>query len=201
MSHRSAYLPGMPKSNIATENSLTGRFLIAMPHMGDPRFARSVVFLCSHGEDGAMGLILNKEAESISFDDLLDQLGIEKANITPLTILNGGPVETGRGFVLHSRDYFQEGSIGVTDDVALTATVEILRAIAEGGGPRKRLLALGYAGWGQGQLESEIQANGWLISEADDDILFGPDLERKWDKALAKLGVDPAAPSGAAGRA
>lgn len=148
-----------------------------------------------------MGLILNKEAESISFDDLLDQLGIEKANITPLTILNGGPVETGRGFVLHSRDYFQEGSIGVTDDVALTATVEILRAIAEGGGPRKRLLALGYAGWGQGQLESEIQANGWLISEADDDILFGPDLERKWDKALAKLGVDPAALSGAAGRA
>ncbi len=191
----------MPKSNIDSDYSLTGRFLIAMPHMGDPRFARSVVFLCSHGEEGAMGLIVNKEAENISFDDLLDQLEIDDVTVNQLTVHNGGPVETGRGFVLHSRDYFQEGSIGVTDDVALTATVEILRAIAAGGGPRKRLLALGYAGWGQGQLESEIQANGWLISEADEDILFGFDLERKWDQVLAKLGVDPAALSGAAGRA
>jgi len=180
----------MPKSNTTTSDaSLTGRFLIAMPTMGDQRFARSVVFLCAHGDEGAMGLIVNKEAEGVSFDDLLDQLDIEGAAINALTIHNGGPVETGRGFVLHSRDYFEEGSVGVTDD------------IAQGGGPRKRLLALGYAGWGEGQLESEIQANGWLIADADEDILFDEDLERKWDRALAKLGVDPAALSGASGRA
>lgn len=148
-----------------------------------------------------MGLVVNKEADNISFDDLLEQLGIDDPTINALPIHNGGPVETGRGFVLHSRDYFQEGSIEVTDSVAMTATVEILRSIAEGGGPRKRLLALGYAGWGQGQLESEIQANGWLIADADDDILFSFDVERKWAQALANLGVDPAALSGTAGRA
>lgn len=202
MPQRAAYVHWMPKSKSTTfDDSLTGRFLIAMPQMGDPRFARSVVFLCAHGDEGAMGLIVNKVADGVGFDDLLDQLGIEGATINALTIHNGGPVETGRGFVLHSRDYFDEGSVGVTDDVALTATIEVLRAIAQGGGPRKRLLALGYAGWGEGQLESEIQANGWLIADADEHILFDEDLERKWDKALAKLGVDPAALSGASGRA
>lgn len=183
------------------DSPLIGRFLIAMPHMGDPRFARSVVFLCAHGEEGAMGLIVNQEAENADFEDLLDQLGIEEVRISSLPIHNGGPVESGRGFVLHSRDYIEEGSVGVTDDVALTATIEILRAIARGGGPRKRLLALGYAGWEQGQLESEIQANGWLIADADEDILFDDDLDGKWDRALAKLGVDPAALSRTAGRA
>lgn len=202
MPQRAAYVHWMPKSKSTTfDDSLTGRFLIAMPQMGDPRFARSVVFLCAHGDEGAMGLIVNKVADGVGFDDLLDQLGIEGATINALTIHNGGPVETGRGFVLHSRDYFDEGSVGVTDNIALTATIEVLRAIAQGGGPRKRLLALGYAGWGEGQLESEIQANGWLIADADEHILFDEDLERKWDKALAKLGVDPAALSGASGRA
>ncbi len=172
-----------------------------MPQMGDPRFARTVVFLCAHGDEGAMGLVVNREADNISFDDLLEQLGIDDPTINALPIHSGGPVETGRGFVLHSRDYFQEGSIEVTDSVAMTATVDILRSIAEGGGPRKRLLALGYAGWGQGQLESEIQANGWLIADADDDILFSFDVEQKWLQALANLGVDPAALSGTAGRA
>ncbi|MCA8926827.1 MAG: YqgE/AlgH family protein [Alphaproteobacteria bacterium] len=191
----------MSKSKSASDASLTGRFLIAMPHMGDPRFARSVVFLCAHGDEGAMGLIVNKEAENITFNELLEQLEIEPPPGDMLTVQNGGPVESGRGFVLHSRDYFQEGSVRVTDDVILTATVEVLRSIAGGEGPRRRLLALGYAGWGQGQLESEIQANGWLVSDADDDILFSPDLETKWTRALAKLGVDPAALSGVAGRA
>ena len=148
-----------------------------------------------------MGLIVNKEAENITFNELLEQLEIEPPPGDMLTVQNGGPVESGRGFVLHSRDYFQEGSVRVTDDVILTATVEVLRSIAGGEGPRRRLLALGYAGWGQGQLESEIQANGWLVSDADDDILFSPDLETKWTRALAKLGVDPAALSGVAGRA
>jgi putative transcriptional regulator len=183
------------------DNSLKGRVLIAMPHMGDPNFARTVVFLCAHGEDGAMGLVVNKEADSIEFDDLLDQLGIEENHINAIPVHDGGPVDTGRGFVLHSRDYFQDGSVMVTDDIAMTATVEILRSIAEGGGPRKRLLALGYAGWAPGQLENEIQANGWLITDADDDVLFSYELEQKWNGALQKLGIDPAALSGTAGRA
>ncbi len=148
-----------------------------------------------------MGLVVNREAESIEFDDLLDQLGIEDGYASAMTVHHGGPVDTGRGFVLHSRDYFQEGSVAVTDSVAMTATVEILRSIAEGGGPRRRLLALGYAGWAPGQLEDEIQANGWLVSEADDDILFAPNLEEKWQRALGRLGVDPAALSGTAGHA
>lgn len=191
----------MQKLDAASSSSLTGRFLIAMPHMGDPNFARTLVFLCAHGEDGAMGLVVNREAESIDFDDLLDQLGIEETYLSAVTVHHGGPVDTGRGFVLHSRDYFQDGSVMVTDKVAMTATVDILRSIAEGGGPRKHLLALGYAGWAPGQLENEIQQNGWLITDADEDILFGFELEEKWYQALAKLGVDPAALSGAAGRA
>jgi putative transcriptional regulator len=199
----------MPKINLARESSdssppgtsLTGRFLIAMPHMSDPRFARTVIYLCSHGDQGTMGLIINKAADNISFSELLDQLKIEGSSTDSLTVQEGGPVETGRGFVLHSGDYFQEGSIHVSEDIALTATVEILRSIAAGGGPRRRLLALGYAGWGQGQLESEIQANGWLISDSNEDILFGRNLAQKWDQALALMGVDPAALSGAAGRA
>lgn len=181
--------------------SLTGHFLIAMPHMGDPNFARTVVFLCAHGDEGAMGLVVNREADSIEFDDLLEQLGIDDPQINTITVHEGGPVDTGRGFVLHSRDYFQTGSVGVTDTVAMTATVDILRSIADGGGPRKRLLALGYAGWAPGQLENEIHANGWIVANADDDILFGLELEDKWQQALAKLGVDPAALSGTAGRA
>ncbi len=172
-----------------------------MPQMGDPNFARAVVFLCAHSDEGAMGLVVNREADSIEFDDLLEQLGIDDPAIDTVTVHDGGPVDTGRGFVLHSRDYFQTGSIEVTDTVAMTATVDILRSIADGGGPRKRLLALGYAGWGAGQLENEIQANGWLIADANDDILFGLDLEEKWARALASLGIDPAALSGAAGRA
>lgn len=191
----------MSNDRITQSDTLTGRLLIAMPQMGDPNFARTVVFLCAHSEEGAMGLVVNREAESIEFDDLLEQLGIYDPQIDTITIHDGGPVDTGRGFVLHSRDYFQTGSVGVTDSVAMTATVDILRSIAEGGGPRKRLLALGYAGWAPGQLETEIQANGWLIADASEDILFGQELEDKWTKALASLGISPGALSGTAGRA
>jgi putative transcriptional regulator len=191
----------MPTLHASAIDSLTGRFLIAMPQMRDPNFARTVVFLCAHGDQGAMGLVVNREADSIAFDDLLAQLGIHEPQIDAVIVHEGGPVETGRGFVLHSRDYFQSGSIEVTDTVAMTATVDILRSIADGLGPRRRLLALGYAGWAPGQLEGEIQANGWLVSEADEDILFGDDLEHKWQQALARLGVTPGALSGTAGRA
>ena len=140
---------------------LTGQLLIAMPSMSDPRFERTVVYMCAHSEEGAMGLVINKSLESLSFTDLLEQLGVEDSE-ADMSILSGGPVETGRGFVLHSADYDREGSLAVSDNIRLTATIDVLKAIAVGHGPQKRLLALGYAGWAAGQIEGEIQDNGWL---------------------------------------
>ena len=179
---------------------LDGQLLIAMPVMSDPRFARSVIYMCAHSEDGAMGLIINQRASHISFPDLLERLGIinenDEATITDevghMSIHVGGPVETGRGFVLHSSDYFAEDStLPIEDGVCLTATIDILKAIAAGQGPDRAILALGYAGWSPGQLESEIQANGWLSCPADPDIVFDPNLEAKYARALAKIGIDP----------
>ncbi|MGA0315699.1 MAG: YqgE/AlgH family protein [Alphaproteobacteria bacterium] len=170
---------------------LTGQLLVAMPHMEDQRFARSVVYICAHTDDGAMGLILNKLAEAINFSDLLEQLNLPVATVSDKTRVHfGGPVETGRGFVLHSDDFTQEASLLIENGVALTATVDILSAISEGNGPRNYLLALGYEGWAPGQLDSEIQANGWLIAPADTDILFGSKIENKWNTALSTLGID-----------
>ncbi len=191
----------MMADSLSQPDGLAGHFLIAMPQMGDPHFARAVIFVCAHSDEGAMGLVVNREADSIEFEDLLEQLGIDDPQVDTILVHEGGPVDSDRGFVLHSRDYFQKGSVEVTDTVAMTATVDILRSIAIGSGPRRRLLALGYAGWAAGQLENEIQANGWLVADANDDILFGLDLEEKWGKALASLGVDPGALSGTAGRA
>jgi putative transcriptional regulator len=200
--------PEIPESQTEVSD-LIGQFLIAMPHMRDENFARTVVFLCAYGEDGAMGIIVNRKADGIDFDELLDQIsieidtenGTEQERLAQIPVHNGGPVETGRGFVLHSQDYLQRESVQVTDAIAMTASVEILRSIAEGKGPRNRLLALGYAGWSPGQLESEIQANGWLVTPAEEDILFGPDLDAKWTQALKSMGVNPAALSGSVGRA
>jgi len=179
---------------------LDGQLLIAMPVMSDPRFARSVIYMCAHSEDGAMGLIINQRASHISFPDLLERLGIISENdetaitdeVGRMSIHVGGPVETGRGFVLHSCDYFAEDStLPIEDGVCLTATIDILKAIAAGNGPDRAILALGYAGWSPGQLESEIQANGWLSCPADPDIVFDPNLEAKYARALAKIGIDP----------
>ena len=170
---------------------LTGQLLVAMPQMEDQRFARSVVYICAHTEDGAMGLILNKLAEAINFSDLLEQLNLPMDTVSGTTRVHfGGPVETGRGFVLHSDDFTQDASLLIEKGVALTATVDILTAISEGNGPRNYLLALGYAGWAPGQLDSEIHANGWLIAPADTDILFGSKIENKWYNALSNLGID-----------
>ena len=179
---------------------LTGQLLIAMPSMSDPRFERTVIYMCAHSEEGAMGLVVNKSMNSLSFSDLLEQLGVEDSDAW-MPILSGGPVETGRGFVLHTDDYDREGTMAVADDIRLTATIDVLKAIATGDGPRARLLALGYAGWAPGQLEGEIQANGWLTAPADHDILFDDALESKWSRAIAKLGVDAAMLSSFAGRA
>jgi putative transcriptional regulator len=179
---------------------LDGQLLIAMPIMTDRRFAKSVIYLCAHSEDGAMGLIINHRAQHISFPDLLERLGILPkgsedgipAHILDRQVHAGGPVETGRGFVLHTSDYHaSDSTLSIDEDVSLTATVDILKAIAAGAGPQQSMLALGYAGWSAGQLESEIQANGWLHCPADKDLLFDTDLENKYSRALAKIGIDP----------
>jgi putative transcriptional regulator len=192
----------MTSINKPDEGYLTGQLLIAMPGLRDARFARTVIYMCAHNEDGAMGLVINRLIGAITFPDLLRQLGIEPTGLTEeIRVHFGGPVESGRGFVLHSSDYLQEGSLNVDGNVALTATIDILHDIAAGLGPRQRLMALGYAGWGPGQLDSEIQANGWLNAEPDNDIVFGEDLESKWERAISKLGVDISNLSDAAGHA
>ena len=181
---------------------LTGQLLIAMPGMRDPRFAHSLIYMCAHNEEGAMGLVLNRLMGNISLPDLLSQLGVEqKVPDDAIRIHFGGPVETGRGFVLHSTDYAAGDTLRVDEEVGLTASLDILRAIAGGEGPRRRILALGYAGWGPGQLDAEIQANGWLSAPADDAIVFDADLEQKWERAIGKLGVDFSMLSGEAGHA
>lgn len=182
---------------------LSGKLLIAMPGMGDPRFAHSVVFICAHSEDGAMGLIVNQPAPDLEFDDLLEQLEIDAGDESlPTTIHVGGPVEHGRGFVLHSSDYaVTESTLKVDAEFAMTATLEILEDMALRRGPRRALLALGYSGWAPGQLEAEIAQNGWLTCDADPDLVFSPENARKWERALAMLGVDPLTLSASAGRA
>ena len=173
-------------------DSLTGQLLVAMPQMTDPRFARSVVYICAHSEEaGAMGLVVNKLLQSLTMDELFTHLKLEPARRNPSNPVHfGGPVEPGRGFVLHTADYQEESTLAVSADFAVTATLDILRAIGRGEGPRRSLLALGYAGWAPGQLDAEIQANGWLSVEADAELVFDDDSDSKWQRALAKLGID-----------
>jgi len=181
---------------------LSGQLLIAMPGMPDPRFARTVIFLCAHNNEGAMGLVVNRAMKELTFEDLLEQLDIDLPDASgQIGVLAGGPVESGRGFVLHSADYMQEATMLVNDQIGLTATIDILRAIAVGDGPRKRLLALGYAGWGPGQLDSEIRDNGWLHVPADNELLFEVNLDAKWQVAMQKIGIDPSMLSDQAGHA
>lgn len=171
---------------------LAGQLIIAMPGMRDPRFEKSVIYMCAHNDDGAMGLVVNRALESLTFPDMLEQLGIDPIGAgAKISVHFGGPVESGRGFVLHSRDYLQEATMVVDHDVAMTATIDILKAIAGGEGPRQSLLALGYAGWGPGQLDTEIKSNGWLHVAADSDLVFGPDQDAKWQRAMDKIGIDP----------
>ena len=184
-------------------SDLSGKVLIAMPGMGDPRFERAVIFMCAHSEDGAMGLIVNKPALDVSFSDLLERLDITPvAGSAAPAIYVGGPVEHARGFVLHSGDYTAEHStLKVDDQFGMTATVDVLEDIARGFGPQSALLALGYSGWGPGQLEGEIGQNGWLVCDADSALIFGPDNAGKWGAALGRLGIDPFTLSADAGHA
>ena len=192
-------LPKQKRRSLSASSYLEGQMLVAMPRMTDRRFARSVIYVCAHSDEGAMGLIINQPARHISAPDLLERLGIsprssddEVSNeVLALPIHVGGPVETGRGFVLHSADYFaDESTLTIEKGVCLTATIDILKAIAQGRGPNRALLALGYSGWSPGQLETEIQANGWLHCPADLDLIFDDDLDGKYTRAMAKIGID-----------
>ena len=196
--------------NSADRGYLDGRLLIAMPVMGDPRFERSVIYLCAHSPEGAMGIMVNRPVGSIEFPELLVQLNIIgktdqiklPENAETMKVLRGGPVDTGRGFVLHSSDYhIENATLPIDDKICLTATVDILKAIAKGTGPKHAILALGYAGWAPGQLETEIQDNGWLHCDADPDLIFGRDVEEKYARALRKIGIDPGMLSNEAGHA
>ncbi len=184
--------------------------LIAMPAMLDERFARSLIYVCAHSSEGAMGIVVNHPAPNINFSDLLVKLDvIPAADVIRLPsragvvkVMRGGPVETERGFVLHSADFFIENStLPIDDGICLTATVDILKAIARGDGPASAVLALGYAGWAAGQLENEIQGNGWLHCAPDPDLIFGTDVGNKYDKALKKIGIDLGMLSSEAGHA
>lgn len=191
-------------------STLDGKMLIAMPAMGDPRFDRSVIFMCAHSDNGAMGIIVNKVTPMLSFGELTSQLDLFSAEeykaIDPELInspvLFGGPVEANRGFVLHTSDYFvADGSMPIGKHMALTATLDILKAMAQGRGPRRAMLALGYSGWAPGQLEDEIQRNGWLYGEANEGLIFGSNHEIKYDQAMRLIGVNPSMLSGDAGHA
>jgi putative transcriptional regulator len=203
--HRLAPLPGrvylsLMVSDKTTDASITddgddgylaGQLLIAMPQMRDIRFQRTVLYLCAHTAEGAMGLVLNKVLDSLTLPELMDHLSVETPAPLPKARVHfGGPVETARGFVLHTTDYLEEQTLLVGEEVGLTATLDILRAIGRGEGPRHQLLALGYAGWGPGQLDAELQANAWLSAPADEAILFDPDQDTKWERAIARLGID-----------
>lgn len=179
---------------------LDGKILIAMPTIGDDRFSRTVIYICAHSADGAMGIVVNKAADDLTFSDILERVNIIPSDeqitlsddIRDKPVQIGGPVESGRGFVLHTSDYFAEDStLPIEEGIGLTATLDVLRAIVKGSGPRRSILALGYAGWGAGQLEREMHQNGWLHCDPDEDLLFAPDLDNKYDRAMHKIGVDP----------
>ncbi len=197
-------------TKVVARGYLDGQMLIAMPTMRDERFARSLIYVCAHSSEGAMGIVVNQQAPNIRFSELLVQLEVipaaELIQLPPragvIKVLKGGPVETGRGFVLHSSDFFIENStLPIDEGICLTATLDILKAIARGKGPQSAVLALGYAGWAPGQLESEIQENGWLHCTADPELIFGPDIDGKYGRALRKIGIDPGKLSSEAGHA
>jgi putative transcriptional regulator len=183
---------------------LSGRLLIAMPGIGDPRFERAVVFLCAHDAEHAIGLAVNRPVDGLTLDDLFQRIGVDRPlrRVADEAVLMGGPVERERGFVLHTDDYLLDGvSMPVMDGLALTTTRDVLQAMSGEEAPRRALLALGYAGWGAGQLEREVRENVWLVCDPDEALIFGDDFDHKWSRALEKLGISPAMLSEVGGRA
>lgn len=192
----------MNDTDPTTGTYFEGQMLLAMPAMTDPRFERAVLYMCAHNDEGAMGLVVNKTLDSIDFRELLGQLDIPAGDsVRDMTVHFGGPVENQRGFVLHSGEYRHDETLMITDQVGLTANLDILRALARGDGPEKSILALGYAGWGPGQLESEFHDNAWLSVPYDDALMFEVDAADKWERAFNSIGVDLSVLSGSAGRA
>lgn len=185
--------------------SLAGRLLLAMPAMGDPRFHKAVIYVCAHDENGAMGLVVNQRLPGVDLRQLLLQLDIPPGAAAPdaakTPVMSGGPVESARGFVLHSSEFRHPDTIRIDDSFSVTGTIDALKAIASGHGPRDMLFILGYAGWSPGQLDREIQDNAWLIADADPSLVFAADPGEKWDRVIGRLGIDPGMLSGAAGHA
>jgi putative transcriptional regulator len=200
----------LPRGKSEKRGYLDGQMLIAMPSMLDERFMRSLIYICAHSSEGAMGIVVNHPASNINFSDLLVKLDVvpksERIQLPTraegVKVMRGGPVETERGFVLHSADFFIENStLPIAEGICLTATIDILKAIARGEGPASAILALGYAGWAPGQLENEIQGNGWLHCTADPELVFGTDIDSKYDRALKKIGIELGMLSSEAGHA
>lgn len=190
----------------AHDSYLAGKLLLAMPMMGDPRFHRAVIYMCAHDANGAMGLVINHALPGMEFEDLIEQLGIAsdiEIKLVPssVPVMSGGPVEAARGFLLHSNDFVQPDTIKIDSSCSVTGTVEALKFVVRGEGPGQMLFILGYAGWGKGQLEREIQDNAWLVVDPDPQIIFHPEVDEKWTLAVQKLGFDPAMLSAEAGRA
>lgn len=190
--------PNLLKGDSPFRNSL----LVAMPTLHEGLFTKSVIYVCAHSDAGAMGIVINQRLPDIEFRELLSQLHLPRSQVVVEPVVHfGGPVETGRGFVLHSMDFMREDTVRINDTLCITGTVDILRAMAEGRGPHRSIFALGYAGWGPGQLEAEMHANAWLTVPADEDIVFSPELPRKWEKSLRKLGIEPLSLSAETGHA
>lgn len=172
--------------------NLTGQFLISMPTLEDERFYKTVIYMCAHSKDGAMGIIINKKIDYDMYPDLLEQLGIDKPLLNKkLFIRYGGPVESGRGFVLHSDEVVQKETLTISKGIALTSTSEFFEDLSKGKGPKNSILALGYAGWGPGQIELELVSNSWITLEADSNFIFDESVSNKWNDAYNLLGVDP----------
>lgn len=185
---------------------LSGKLLLAMPAMGDPRFHRAVIYMCAHDANGAMGLVINHSLQGLEFSELIKQLGIHsdieiRLDASAIPVMSGGPVESARGFLLHSNDFTQPDTIRIDESCSVTGTIEALKEVAAGKGPDRALFILGYAGWGAGQLDREIQDNAWLVVDPDPQIIFHPEVEEKWTLSVQKLGFDPAMLSSDAGRA
>lgn len=200
-------MQGMTKTTpSAAKTSLTGKILLAMPTMGDPRFHRAVILMCAHDENGAMGLVINHVLPGIDLPQLLEQLNIhpepgQLGKVPDIPVMSGGPVENARGFILHTKDFQQKDTVTVNDQIAVTGTIDALRAVAMGEGPERMIFVLGYAGWTEGQLDMEIQQNTWLVADADPELIFAVSAEEKWNYAIKKMGIDLAMLSGEAGRA
>lgn len=191
---------------VENKGYLAGKMLLAMPVMGDNRFAKAVIYLCAHDENGAMGLVINQVVPGLEFGSLLKELNVATditipSDIVTMPVINGGPVETARGFLLHSKDFKHDDTVDINERFSLTGTIDALKEVAQGHGPKDMVFTLGYAGWSAGQLDSELQQNSWLTCDASENLIFGTKPQDMWDAAIATLGFDPSLLSADAGHA